>query len=63
MFTVSAMGLLVHLSPAHMRGRISGYYAAAFLLGNLLGSYCERAGTLWYACAVHCVWFSLLAAA
>ena len=37
MFTVSAMGLLVRLSPAHMRGRISGYYATAFLLGNLLG--------------------------
>ena len=37
MFTVSAMGLLVRLSPPHMRGRISGYYATAFLLGNLLG--------------------------
>ena len=36
MFTVSAMGLLVRL-PSHMRGRISGYYATAFLLGNLLG--------------------------
>ena len=29
MFTVSAMGLLVRLSPPHMRGRISGYYATA----------------------------------
>ncbi|MDO5750947.1 MAG: MFS transporter [Rothia sp. (in: high G+C Gram-positive bacteria)] len=37
MFTVSAMGLLVRLSPAHMRGRISGLYATAFMLGNILG--------------------------
>ena len=37
MFTVSAMGLLVRLSPAHMRGRISGMYATAFMLGNILG--------------------------
>lgn len=37
MFTVSAMGLLVRYSPAELRGRISGYYATAFLLGNILG--------------------------
>lgn len=37
MFTVSAMGLLVRLAPPNMRGRISGYYATAFLLGNILG--------------------------
>ncbi|MEX3609690.1 MFS transporter [Rothia sp. LK2588] len=37
MFTVSAMGLLVRHSPVNLRGRISGYYATAFLLGNILG--------------------------
>ncbi|MFW0108701.1 MFS transporter [Rothia sp. P7181] len=37
MFTVSAMGLLVRYSPAHLRGKISGYYATAFLIGNILG--------------------------
>lgn len=37
MFTVSAMGLLVRHSPPTLRGRISGYYATSFLLGNILG--------------------------
>lgn len=37
MFTVSAMGLLVRHSPPSIRGRISGYYATSFLLGNILG--------------------------
>ena len=37
MFTVSAMGLIVRLAPRHMRGRVSGYYATAFLLGGILG--------------------------
>ena len=37
MFTVSAMGLLVRLAPSHMRGRVSGYYATAFLPGNIMG--------------------------
>lgn len=37
MFTVSAMGLIVRLAPPRMRGRISGYYATAFLLGGILG--------------------------
>lgn len=37
MFTVSAMGLIVRLSPPTIRGRISGYYATSFLLGNILG--------------------------
>lgn len=37
MFTVSAMGLLVKLSPPNLRGRISGLYATSFLLGNILG--------------------------
>ncbi|MCC5673900.1 MFS transporter [Kocuria rhizophila] len=37
MFTVSAMGLIVRLAPRTMRGRVSGYYATAFLLGGILG--------------------------
>lgn len=37
MFTVSAMGLLIRHSPPTLRGRISGYYATSFLLGNILG--------------------------
>lgn len=37
MFTVSAMGLLVRLADPSARGRISGLYASAFLIGNLFG--------------------------
>lgn len=37
MFTVSAMGLLVRLADPRARGRISGLYASAFLLGNIMG--------------------------
>ena len=37
MFTISAMGLIVRLAPPRMRGRVSGYYASAFLLGGVLG--------------------------
>lgn len=37
MFTVSAMGLIARLSPPAIRGRISGYYATAFLIGNIMG--------------------------
>lgn len=37
MFTVSAMGLIVRYAPQSLRGRISGYYATSFLLGNILG--------------------------
>lgn len=37
MFTVSAMGLIVRLAPPAIRGRISGTYATAFLLGNIGG--------------------------
>lgn len=37
MFTVSAMGLIVRLSPPEIRGRCSSLYATAFLLGNVLG--------------------------
>lgn len=37
MFTVSALALIVRLAPAGARGRISSYYAGAFLLGNITG--------------------------
>ncbi|THJ66948.1 MFS transporter [Arthrobacter echini] len=37
MFTVSAMGLIVRLAPSAIRGRVSGAYATAFLLGNIGG--------------------------
>lgn len=37
MFTVSAIGLLIHVTPAPMRGRASGLWSASFLLGNVLG--------------------------
>jgi MFS family permease len=37
MFTVAAMALLVKLSPPESRGRVSGAYASAFLLGGVCG--------------------------
>ncbi|PRW64765.1 MFS transporter [Actinopolyspora mortivallis] len=37
MFTVSALALLVRLSPAHLRGRASGLWATSFLLGSISG--------------------------
>lgn len=37
MFTVSAMGLIVRLSPPTIRGRCSSIYASAFLIGNVIG--------------------------
>ena len=37
MFTVSAMALLVRLSPPTIRGRVSSAYASAFLIGGMLG--------------------------
>ncbi|PRQ12360.1 MFS transporter [Corynebacterium sp. 13CS0277] len=37
MFTVSAMGLIVRIAPAEIRGRASSTYATAFLLGNIIG--------------------------
>ncbi|WP_418909322.1 MFS transporter [Glutamicibacter endophyticus] len=37
MFTISAMALIARLAPDNARGRISGYYAGAFLLGNVTG--------------------------
>ncbi|MEI2776099.1 MAG: MFS transporter [Tetrasphaera sp.] len=37
MFTVSAVALLVRLSPPQIRGRVSSAYGSAFLLGGIAG--------------------------
>lgn len=37
MFTVAAAGLIVRLSPPHLRGRVSSYYGGAFVVGNVIG--------------------------
>jgi MFS family permease len=37
MFTVASMALVVRLAPPESRGRVSGAYASAFLIGNVLG--------------------------
>lgn len=37
MFTVSAMALLIRLAPGEIRGRVSGYFSAGFLIGNITG--------------------------
>ncbi|MDO4762215.1 MAG: MFS transporter [Corynebacterium sp.] len=51
MFTVSAMGLIVRLSPPAIRGRCSGAYSTGFLLGSicgpLLGSVLAPLGMRW----------------
>lgn len=36
-FTVASMGLMVRLAPPSARGRTSGLYGSAFLLGNITG--------------------------
>jgi MFS family permease len=37
MFTVSALALIVRLSPASIRGRVSAAWASTFLIGAILG--------------------------
>ncbi|MGH4024494.1 MAG: MFS transporter [Pseudonocardiaceae bacterium] len=37
MFTVSAVALLIRLTPPPMRGRATGLWASSFLLGNVTG--------------------------
>ncbi|MQA60479.1 MAG: MFS transporter [Actinophytocola sp.] len=37
MFTVSAVALLIHLTPPTLRGRASGLFGTGFLLGNVIG--------------------------
>ncbi|WP_253775281.1 MFS transporter [Goodfellowiella coeruleoviolacea] len=37
MFTVSAVGLLIRLTPAPLRARASGVWSSSFLIGNIAG--------------------------
>jgi DHA1 family tetracycline resistance protein-like MFS transporter len=37
MFTVSAVGLLIRISPPGLRGRVSGLWGTGFLLGSVAG--------------------------
>ena len=37
MFTVSALALLLRVTPAHLRGRASGLYQGGFVVGNIAG--------------------------
>jgi MFS family permease len=37
MFTVASMALVIRLAPPEARGRVSGAYASAFLVGNVCG--------------------------
>nr|WP_063779333.1 MFS transporter [Kibdelosporangium sp. MJ126-NF4] len=37
MFTVSAVGLVLRVSPVGLRGRVSGLWSTSFLLGNMAG--------------------------
>lgn len=37
MFTVSAVALLIHLTPPTLRGRAAGLFGTGFLLGNVVG--------------------------
>ena len=37
MFTVSAIGLIIRMSPPQSRARVSGLYATSFLLGSISG--------------------------
>lgn len=37
MFSVSALGLLIRMSPPRNRGRVSGLYATSFLMGSIGG--------------------------
>lgn len=37
MFSVSAMGLIIRISPPAIRGRVSGLYSSSFVLGSITG--------------------------
>lgn len=37
LFSVSAMGLMIRIAPAEIRGRISGVYSSSFVLGSISG--------------------------
>lgn len=47
MFTVSAMGLIVRISPPEIRGKCSAAYGSAFLLGNVFGPMVGAAMGAW----------------
>ena len=47
MFTVSAMGLIVRISPPDIRGKSSAAYGSAFLLGNVFGPILGAAMAAW----------------
>lgn len=47
MFTVSAMGLIVRISPPDIRGKSSAAYGSAFLLGNVFGPMLGAAMAAW----------------
>lgn len=47
MFTVSAMGLIVRISPPTIRGKCSSAYGSAFLLGNVFGPLLGSAMAAW----------------
>ena len=47
MFTVSAMGLIVRISPPEIRGKSSAAYGTAFLLGNVFGPIIGAAMGAW----------------
>ncbi|MDK6998887.1 MFS transporter, partial [Escherichia coli] len=47
MFTVSAMGLIVRISPPEIRGKSSAAYGTAFLLGNVFGPIMGAAMGAW----------------
>lgn len=47
MFTVSAMGLIVRISPPAIRGKCSATYGSAFLLGNVFGPIAGAAMVQW----------------
>ncbi|ADG79827.1 Major facilitator superfamily MFS_1 OS=Tsukamurella paurometabola (strain ATCC 8368 / DSM /CCUG 35730 / CIP 100753 / JCM 10117 / KCTC 9821 / NBRC 16120/ NCIMB 702349 / NCTC 13040) OX=521096 GN=Tpau_3242 PE=3 SV=1 [Tsukamurella paurometabola] len=37
MFTVSAMGLMIRIAPAEIRGRVAGVYSSSFVVGSICG--------------------------
>lgn len=37
MFTISAMALLIRMSPNEIRGRVAGFFSAGFLIGSITG--------------------------
>ncbi|WP_448851951.1 MFS transporter [Corynebacterium sp. 335C] len=47
MFTVSAMALIVRISPPAIRGRCSSLYGGAFLTGNVVGPMAGAAMASW----------------